>query len=300
MAEALGAGALVGLGSLLILRGLLPGRRSLVVALSSLERPASFAGTAADDGRRADRRLRFGAALAELHQGLGFGQSSLRQDLRVVGRPMERHMAEKATVALLGLLLPQALSFAARSAYGWEMAGLLPLWASLAMAVGGFFVPDLAVRSQAEERRASFRYALGSFLDLVIISLAGGGGVESALHDSAQVGTGWAYGQLQRALSVSRLTRETPWAALARLGEELGVPELAELAASVGLAGTEGARVRASLVAKASSLRTHELTAAEAAAESASEKMNLPIAVLFLGFLLFLGYPAVERILTGI
>jgi tight adherence protein C len=96
------------------------------------------------------------------------------------------------------------------------------------------------------------------------------------------------------------LRRETPWAALARLGEDLGVPELSELAASVGLAGTEGARVRASLVAKASSLRTHELSDAEAAAESASERMNLPIAVLFLGFLVFLGYPAVERIITGL
>jgi hypothetical protein len=53
-------------------------------------------------------------------------------------------------------------------------------------------------------------------------------------------------------------------------------------------------------MAKAASLRSHELAAAEAEAESASERMNLPIALLFLGFLIFLGFPAVERILTGI
>ena len=47
-------------------------------------------------------------------------------------------------------------------------------------------------------------------------------------------------------------------------------------------------------------MRTHEVAAAEAEAESASERMNLPIAVLFLGFLVFLGYPAVERIVAGI
>ena len=76
--------------------------------------------------------------------------------------------------------------------------------------------------------------------------------------------------------------------------------ELCELAASVGLAGTEGARVRESLVAKASSLRAHELSEAESAAQSASERMSLPVVLLFVGFLVFLGYPAVDRILTGI
>lgn len=289
---ALGAGALIGLGSVLFLRGLFPGQPALAAVLARLDGPVT-----AEAG---DGNPRFGSAVLRLHRRLGLPTQSIRHDLRVVGRPIEGHMGEKAAVALLGLLLPQALAFGAGAAYGWHVGGGVPLWASLVLAVGGFFVPDLAVHSQAEERRASFRYALGSFLDLVIISLAGGGGVESALHDSARIGSGWAYDQLRRALDASRLTRSTPWGALATLGDELGVPELCELAASVGLAGTEGARVRGSLMAKAASLRSHELAAAESEAESASERMNLPIALLFLGFLIFLGYPAVERILTGI
>ena len=298
MVQALGAGAAIGAGLLLVLRGLAPGQPSLSTVLGRVER-LELAPAPGASGTQ-EVRVRLGRAVASLHGALGVDLASLRRDLRVVDRPVEAHMAEKALVGLLGLLLPQALAFASRSTFGLAVSGLLPLWGSLVLAAAGFFVPDLVVHSQAEERRASFRYALGSFLDLVVISLAGGGGVESALDDSARVGTGWAYGELQRALSASRLRRETPWSALASLGDELGVPELAELAASVGLAGTEGARVRASLVAKASSLRTHELAAAEADAESTSEKMNLPIAVLFLGFLLFLGYPAIERILHGI
>ena len=290
------SGALVGAGALFLARGAVPRRQPLAAVIGKAAPQNVGAGPL--EGSR-DARTRLGAALVGLYATLGFDLRSVRRDLRVVRRPIETHMAEKVLVALLGLVLPQAVAFAARAAYGWEGGVLVPLWASLALAVGGFFVPDLAVRSQAEERRTTFRHALGSFLDLVVISLAGGGGVESALHDSASIGTGWAYEELQRTLAASRLRRETPWAALARLGEELGVPELRELAASVGLAGTEGARVRSSLVAKASSLRTHELAAAEAAAESASERMNLPIAVLFLGFLVFLGYPAVERIISG-
>ena len=68
----------------------------------------------------------------------------------------------------------------------------------------------------------------------------------------------------------------------------------------VGLAGTEGARVRESLAAKAVSLRRHEAAEAETRAQEASERMSLPVAVLLFGFLVFLGYPALARVLSGI
>ena len=85
-----------------------------------------------------------------------------------------------------------------------------------------------------------------------------------------------------------------------RLGNELGVAELGELAASVGLAGSEGAKVRASLAAKAASLRSHQLAEAETTAQAATEKMSLPVVLLFAGFLCFIGYPAIERVLAGL
>jgi hypothetical protein len=87
---------------------------------------------------------------------------------------------------------------------------------------------------------------------------------------------------------------------LERLGNELGVAELGELAASVGLAGAEGAKVRASLGAKAASLRSHQLAEAETTAQTATEKMSLPVVLLFAGFLCFIGYPAIERVLAGL
>lgn len=74
------------------------------------------------------------------------------------------------------------------------------------------------------------------------------------------------------------------------------MPELTELAASVGLAGTEGARIRQSVSAKASSLRTHLLSEAETEAQTASERMSLPVVLLFAGFLLFVGFPAVAQV----
>jgi len=126
-----------------------------------------------------------------------------------------------------------------------------------------------------------------------------GGGIETALGDAASIGNSWAFSYLRRGLDGARRARETPWAALGRLGQELGIGELSELAASVALAGTEGAKVRASLAAKAASLRTHELAEAETADQAATERMSLPIVMLFAGFLFFIGFPAVERVLTG-
>ena len=302
MTSALLAGIVFGVGALLVLRSLFPPRVPLAVALERLEhrRPAeAVAGPSQVPGDLGALQARLGRWVAVVLQGLGLRLSSLRSDLAAVGRPMERHMAEKAALALFGGLLGPATA-ALMALGGVSVPVFLPVWASLALAAGGFFVPDLTLRSEAADRRRSFRHALGSFLDLVVISLAGGGGVEAALTDASEVGGGWAFVELRRALASARLARETPWAALGRLGERLGVAELVELAASVGLAGTEGAKVRDSLVAKARSLRSHELAAAESEAQAMTEKMSLPVVLLFVGFIVFIGYPAVTRVLSGI
>ncbi len=171
---------------------------------------------------------------------------------------------------------------------------------ALVAACGGFVLPDLLLRDAARHRRRAFSAALSSYLDLVNVVLAGGSGTETALEAAAEAGDGWVFVELRGALSRSRALRRSPWDCLADLGDELGVAELQELAASVRLAGQQGARVRASLAAKAASLRGHQLSRIEAAAQSASERMAVPTVLLFTGFLLFIGYPAVAEILgTG-
>jgi hypothetical protein len=75
--------------------------------------------------------------------------------------------------------------------------------------------------------------------------------------------------------------------------------ELPELAATVRLGGEQGARMTASLVAKASSMRSKQLAEVEAQANAATEKMGLPMVMLFIGFLILLGYPAMHLINAG-
>jgi hypothetical protein len=302
---ALVCGGGIGFGLLLIVRGLVPARVPLAVALDRLHGTARSNVTRANIPRAAVRPAHdegfasvIGRPLARHLQGLPLLPGRTRADLIAIGRTPERHLAEKVTLCLTGfLVVPGAVAVLALAGVSvpWEV----PTWMAIVLGAGGFAVPDLGVHADASKRRADFRHALGSFLDLVVIALAGGAGVEGALAEAAGVGQGWAFGQLRQALEEARLTRVAPWGPLGRLGEDLGVEDLCELAASVGLAGSEGAKVRATLSAKAGSIRAHSLADAQAAAEAMSERMSLPVVVLFAGFLLFVGYPALAHVLTG-
>jgi Flp pilus assembly protein TadB len=295
-------GALVGLGAIVSWRLLFPSPPPLQAAIDRLQRRNQLVRiTHADqsDGISNFLGRTVGASLGRIMRNLGLRVDSLEPDLRLVGRTLDQHLAQKVVLAFFGFALP-AIVATVWTVGGFSVPLTFPTGVGLVLGVFFFFAPDISLRSQTEERRKAFKQALGSFLDLVVISLAGGSGVESALRDAAGVGRGWAFVQLRNALEVTALTGETPWAALARLGEELGVTELVELSASVSLAGTEGARVRDSLAVKAASLRDHALAEAEAEAQSTTEKMALPVVLLFLGFLILIGYPAVDAVVNNL
>jgi len=207
--SALVCGAGVGSGLWLVVRGLFPPRPSLAQALAQLRRvpdPAPLVAAEPDGGLAA----RLGLPIARL---LGRSDArwlvpgKVRQDLAVLGRSPERHLAEKATLALVGLLVTPAVTVLLALG-GVHLSLVVPVWASLVLLAGGFFLPDLGIRTEAARRRTDFRHALSSFLDLVVVALAGGGGVETALADAASVGSGWAFDNLRQALDHARLARD--------------------------------------------------------------------------------------------
>jgi tight adherence protein C len=249
--------------------------------------------------RPESRLARLGALMVPLLTRAGLPGPRIMADLKITGTAVAEHLATKAILALAGFLTPALLQLALGLA-GFGFGVELPLAGGLALAVVGFLLPDIRVRSRATELRDGFRHALSAYLDLVWITLAGGSGIDGALNGAVRIGRGWAFDRLAGALSAAQLTRVTPWTAFHRLGEETGTTELVELAGAVSLAGTEGARVRTSLAARAASLRAHQLTDAEARAQSATERMSLPVMALFLGFLTFIAFPAVGQILNGL
>ena len=141
---------------------------------------------------------------------------------------VESLMAEKAMLGLTGAAFPLVL------AGGLSLGDLDPslplvLGGSAFLGAAGFILPDAILRQRARNRRKSFRYALSAFLDMVSISLAGGGLVQGSMQDAVAVGRGWAFDEFRRPLGATRTTGHPPWEDLGRLGDELGVPELEEL-----------------------------------------------------------------------
>jgi len=282
-------------GVLLILSGAFPAPLPVDRALAQLHRERTRNDDASEESRL-DRVL--GRSWAESALGAKITLAAAA-DLRVTGETATSHLAQRAAFGLLGLLWAP-LVVLLMSIGGVRVGAALPLWVCVVLAPVGFAYPGLALRSAAADRRRGFRHALSAFLDVVAVSLASGRGVDTALNDGVRAGHGWPFAELEGALSEARLLGESPWTALARLSRAIGVPELAELAASAALAGNEGARVRSSLAAKARAIRVRGLAEVEGAAQSATERMTLPVVLLMVGFIVFLGYPAIDRVINGI
>jgi ABC-type multidrug transport system fused ATPase/permease subunit len=175
---------------------------------------------------------------------------------------------------------------------GWFVAPEFFLIVGLAAPVTTWImhVRDIAVK--AEVRRADMDLAVAVFLDLVNVLLAGGAGVETAILAAAEAGDGWGFSQIRLSLARSQSARQSYWDGLRELGRTVGVESLEEVANSVQLAGEHGARVRQSLATKALALRHRNLARIEHDAQRRTEQMGLPVVLLFMGFIVLVGYPA--------
>jgi Flp pilus assembly protein TadB len=290
-----------GLGLTALLAWLVPARPSLAAAFATLHPPAEDTRSqpVSVSGDAPGWLAKLGRPAVPLLARLGLPRSATIADLAVCGRDPARHLAEQAGMALAGFLTPPALASmlaVADVGIGWQT----PIWASLLAGGLGLWLPDLALASRAAARRGELRDATAGMLDLSVISLAGGAGVEQALRDATSDTGTWAQQALRQAVEAAHLTRRPPWQTLGELGQATGVAALSELSAALALAGTEGARIKASLAARAAALSTHQLAEAETAAMSATEKMVLPMVGLLSGFLIFIGYPAFAVVLEAL
>lgn len=291
----------IGAGLWIVVRAFQPRPIPLAIAIRSTQQPGTpLTAPPTESGEWLARswHVRLGRAGTRFLSLLGLGESEvLSEQLRILNKPIERHAFEKLLGATAGFLLP-VLFFSVLSIGGVSSSPVVRLGVALVLAVGGFFYPDLPLAEQVQKRQQAFRHALSSWLDLVAIILAGGGGIESALTGAAEASDGWAFEEIRSALRRADLTGRTPWDLLDELGETLGVAELQELAASVGLAGGSGAKIRQSLAAKADALRAQQAAQIETNAEERTEKMIVPVTVMIVGLTLFIGFGAVDAIST--
>jgi len=292
------AGALVGLGLSLLVRALAPGRLGLAATIQRVDllRQGQLAARRDGGGRgRGGLPGMVGDRLADFYVSRGWRQRSIRADLSLLGRSWEAFLATKVLLAA-GTAAFACVVFPTLALLGVHLSFAIPVWSVLAAAAVTFMLPDLEVRRDAAVKRRDFRRVVGAYLDLVSMNLAGGRGLPEALMTAAEVSDGWALQRIRDSLLHARITGATQWEALGRLGEELAVEELRDLASALALVADDGAKIRASLTARAATMRLRELADIEGKAGKQSQTMLVAQMLLAAGFLLFLTYPAATRI----
>jgi tight adherence protein C len=297
--QAFFAGSLLGLGLYLLVRSLIPSRPGIGTRLAMIDAArAEYVRRASDvrlDGSASRLRGRIGRRFAAIYAARGWHQGSLRADVNLLGRSWEAFLATKVLYAV-GVIVLAPFVVVILVALGFGLLGAVPLWLALALGAVAFFLPDVSVRQEAAVRRRDFRHVVGAYLDLVSMGLAGGRGVPEALLAASEIGEGWALWRLRDCLTNARITGTTQWAALGRLGDELAVDELRDLAAALELVADDGAKIRSSLAARAATLRSRELAEIEGKAGEKSQSMLVAQLLLCAGFLVFLAYPAIVRV----
>ncbi len=298
MIAALLAGAAVGAGILVLVVLFTRPTPGITATLTRLDRnrvtSRSRTASAAKglDGGLDVLRERIGGSLELAATSRGWRLSRTRTDLAAMNRTMTRHLGNKVLLGLAAFVwFPAALWVT-----GFADGATVPLAAALVAGAVGFMLPDLALHREAEARRQDFRHVTGAFLDLVAMNLAGGRGLPEALMAASSFGDHWGMVRLRQALSNARIMGWTPWDGIARLGSDLGVDELRDLASALALAGDEGARIRSSLTARAESMRRKEMVDIEGAAGESSQSMLMAQLLMCVAFLIFLAYPAVSQL----
>jgi Flp pilus assembly protein TadB len=276
-------GVLGGLGVFVVVRELVPAPSRLDAAMARLD-PGSVHAPARARASRMAERIAVGLTWLPVPAA----------DLALLGKDRESWLASKAGYGLLGLGFPSVLAGLAAVA-GGSVGWSVPAVVSVVLGAALFFAPDLVIHVNAAERRADFRHALTSYLDLVALERGAGAGPTEALEAAAEIGGGWAFLRIAGALDAARRAGAAPWTALSSLARETGVTELADLADIAEVAGHEGARILETLSARAASMRAEALAADRARAGSRGTTMVIPIALLGAGFLLLVIFPVVYR-----
>jgi tight adherence protein C len=289
------AGLACAAGLWAVVTGLWPAPEPLSAALGRFEpRPPSApsrAGGLSWDGQVGALALRRVRPLARL-----VGRA--RADLRVLGRQPEDLAGETVVYGLFGFMLGPWLGgvmWLAGAPFPATIAGIV----SLIGTASGALMPWATLRDRARARRAGFLHALIAYCHVTAMSLAAGRGVDQALTTAASAGDGWAFTELRAALHAGYVRGETPWESLGRLGDELGIPDVSQLASTIAMAGEDGAAVRETISTKARTISDRIGADAEQAAQRATAQMGLPAVALAAGFLVFLMYPAVSALLSA-
>jgi tight adherence protein C len=211
-----------------------------------------------------------------------------RAKLDMAGNPRFPGAVEYLGLRLLApaVVIPLALLALARA----DLGGVIYVMA-LAVAVGaGIWLPDILLQRVIEARQAAIRRTLADAVDLMVVSVEAGVGLEGAMQRVAGRSRGPLADELQRVLEQIRLGKSRT-EALREMGQRTQVQELMSFVAAIQQGETMGVSIAKVLRTQAEAVRKRR---SERARELAAK---LPVKLLFP--LVFFIFPALFVVILG-
>ncbi len=290
------AGALVGLGVYLLIASLVTERVSLTDAvgldrsithMSVLEQESTTSAAAAGWATK-------WAAKAEVKLN-SWRLTTPDADLALIEWTRGRFLLARVALTGLAVLVGPAM-WGMLALAGAPLAYSVPQGMSLLLGLFVWYAVGLWVKGQAAARRLEMREALVSYLTLLALYKASGDGMVGALQQAATDSDAWTFRRIDARLAASVRAGGSPQGGLRRLGDELGIGELGDVADIAATAGLEGAGVFTTLLARANALRNQMQTDAEANAAANSVRLGVPKALLVATGVAFMMYPLITSI----
>lgn len=224
------AGGLVGGGLVVALAGLVPAKPDLADAVHRLLPTDTEARTPTPvaPGRFARLRTRVLPQAAQL-----LGLARYASDLRTVQLRPEDLAAKKLGYGLVGLAFPPLMS-ALLALAGLRLPFGLPVAAGLVLGGVFFFLPDLTLRQDAANARASLRQATAVFLELVAMERLADAGPTEALDRAAGIGGSAEFARIRDTLLRAELVGQPSWNGLTDLATATGSASWLTLRTSCG------------------------------------------------------------------
>ncbi len=291
---ALVLGVVVGTGVAGAVYALVPAQPDLGDVLARLSPTSRRATSVGSPSATPDAEERLGIWAQRTLPGRLLGAAPAR-DLAVLRRTPAQFYGRKVTYGLLGLVLPSLLT-GFFTLIGLRVPTVVPVGGTVLLAALLFVAPSRDLAEDAKRARAECARALSAFIELCALERNSGAGASVALASAAEVGDSWVFGRIREELARARYNGQPPWDALTDLSDTLGLPELADVAHIVRLAGDENSEVYRSLRARSATVRSSLLSAELAEANVVEERMYVPGSFLGLVFLALLMAPSLLRL----
>lgn len=215
------------------------------------------------------------------------GMAAIQKKLNLAGNPYNWTPTDFLGVkAFAAIALGGGLSFLMVAAGKFELA----IGAAVVCGLGGWFGPDLMVKSKTDVRQKAITRAMPDALDLLVISVEAGLGFDSAVSRLCQRANNALTREFMRAQSEMRVGRARR-DALREIVNRTEVPDLANFIGAIIQAEQLGVSVSKVLTIQSEQMRMVRRQRAEQAAATTPLKM-MPVLAIFI-------FPAICIIIMG-